>query len=622
MKISIPVLDSYIEKCKSDGVKPIFESFTTENAETISHIDSKLFEAYEAYTNDSRVISILEYQAIKSYSEFLENEDELANMPEEEEEEVEDNMDNSDNAESEESDGGDDEDDDDDDDDDEEVEEAAKEIKKAEHGPEDNAKIEEMPATDDEFGIEIDIEGFGKDVDASFKEIEDEIMKMGEPEKQDDKDGEELVGEESQEVERHLTEEELLEAAEENNIIIDFLFRKPKLKKIIKKSTDLRLKGIQAETKATEMIAKKNEEMDEKIAQLKEKGASADQIKNFKTKYQENINNFKDTLDKKMTAATEAADEIEKEAEETATSDYLKRVLSRERIESRMQEAQAKMQTADETKQAELKASMQEMAADAAEKDKELAAQDGEVKQKQKELGLAPEDYDTLNDVNTNLDNIKDKEKIVNNKLGSTDDEKQKAGLQKTKDGLDTEKFKQWEIGSGVLDKVKDKDKKASMYRGLTGVGEINNNAEMNDYIETKQAEIKERGKGDKPTEAPAEKPAEAPAEKPAEAPVDKPTEAPVDKPTEAPAEKPAEAPAEKPAEAPVDKPTEAPADKPADKPADEPTQAAKDAEAAQAAKDAEEEEKKKNQPVTASVDTSIYESVAQRFRKVYGKIK
>ena len=99
MKITIPVFDSYIEKCKSTGVKPIFESFTEEHTETIAHVDSALFEAYQAYKEDSRVISILEYQSIKSYSEFLENEEELANMPEDDEEEVEDDMTAADNKE-------------------------------------------------------------------------------------------------------------------------------------------------------------------------------------------------------------------------------------------------------------------------------------------------------------------------------------------------------------------------------------------------------------------------------------------------------------------------------------------------------------------------------------------
>ena len=467
MKISIPVLDMYIEKCKSTGVKPIFESFTNDNTETISHIDSDLFESYQAYSEGSRIISILEYQAIKSYSEFLENEDELANMPEDGEEEEED-------------------------DDEDEVEESA-EVKKAEHGPENKAKIEELPATDDEFGVEIDIETIGKDIDASFKEIEDAIMKLGEPEKENAKDGEELVGEESQEGERQLTEEELLEAAEETNIIMDFLFRRPKINKVMKKATALRIQGVQAETKAGEMIAKKNEEMDEKIAQLKQKNATPEQIKKFKEKYKESIDKFEDTLDKKMDAATEAADEIEKEADNIATSNYLKKILSKAKIDARMEEAQAKMKTADETKQQELKADMKEMQMDAAETEKELSLQDGEAKKKVKELGLSDSDFEALDKIKTDLDNLSDKEKVLSNKISTAVDDKEKSKIQKGIDGLDAEKFEIWGDLPKILDKVKDKNKKSSMYRGATGVGEINNGAELKDYIDTKTAEAKKR---------------------------------------------------------------------------------------------------------------------------------
>jgi archaellum component FlaC len=451
MKISIPVLDMYIEKCKSTGVKPIFESFTIEaKDEAISHIDSKLFEAYQAYTKGSRIISILEYQAIKSYSEFLENEDD-------------------------------------------EIEEAAKEIKKAEHGPEKNAKIEELPATDDEFGIEIEIENVGKDIDASFKEIEDEIMKLGEPEKEKAKDGEELVGEESQNSGRQLTEEELLEAAEENNIIMDFLFRRPKINKIMKKATTLRIQGVQAETKAGEMIAKKNEDMEEKIAQLKKKNATPDQIKKFKEKFKENISKFEDTIEKKMDAAIEAADEIEKEADNIATSNYLKKILSKAKIDARMEEAQAKMKTADETKQQELKDSMKDMEQEAAETEQELNAQDGEAKKKVKELGLSDQDFQALDKIKTDLDNLSDKEKVLSNKISTAADDKEKAKIQKSIDGLDAEKFEIWKGLPKILDRVKDKNKKSSMYRGATGVGEINNSAELKDYIDTKTAEAKKR---------------------------------------------------------------------------------------------------------------------------------
>jgi len=537
MKITIPVFDSYIEKCKSTGVKPIFESFTEEHTETIAQVDPALFEAYQAYKEDTRIISILEYQSIKSYSEFLENEEELANMPEDEEEEVEDSEASVDNEE--EVEAGEESEDDDDDEEEEESEEEAEvedseaatdseeseeeaevkdsepdtdseeeeeeeeeeeveegaEVKKAEHGPEKEAKVKELPATDDDFGIEIDIETFGKDIDASFKEIEDEIMKMGEPDKEDEKDGEELIGEESHVTGRQLTEEEILEAKDENNIIVDFLFRRPKIQKTVKKAVSLKVQAAQAEIKAQEMIAKKNEDMDVKIAQLKEKGASSDQISKFKDKNKENLKKFEETLDKKIDIADENAKEIDGEADEMASSNYLKKVLSKARVDGSLEVAKARFAGADETEQAELKDRMKEMQMEAAEAQKELDLQDGETKKKVKDLGLQDKDYEALDKINTKLDNIKDKEKVVSNKIANAKEGEEKEGLQKKKDELNTEKFGQWTEASKILDNVKDKEKRGSMYRTLTGVSEISNSAEMEDYIETKTKEAEERGK-------------------------------------------------------------------------------------------------------------------------------
>ena len=636
MKITIPVFDSYIEKCKSTGVKPIFESFTEEHTETIAQVDPALFEAYQAYKEDTRIISILEYQSIKSYSEFLENEEELANMPEDEEEEVEDSEDSVDNEEEVEA-GEESEEDDDDEEEEEseeeaevedseaatdseeseeeeeeEVEEAA-EIKKAEHGPEKEAKVKELPATDDDFGTEIDIEGLSKDIDASFKEIEDEIMKMGEPNKEDEKDGEKLVGEEevqSSEV-VELTEDQIQEAAEETNIIVDFLFRRPKIQKTIKKATGLKVQAAQAETKAQEMIAKKNEEMDAKIAQLKEKGASSEQITKFKDKFKENIKKFEETLDKKIDVADDAAKEINDEADEMAVSNYLKKVLSKARVDGSLEVAKAKLAAADETEQAELKDRMKEMQTNAAELQTELDQQDGEAKKKVKDLGLSPDDYEALDKINTDLDNIKDKEKIVSNKIANAKEDKEKEGLQKTKDELDLKKFDIWtEDASTILDKVKDKEKRGSMYRTLTGVSEISNKAELEDYVETKTKEAEERGKAPVDTNADTETATDTGAGKgkKTDTETETTTDTTTDTETETGAGKDKKTDTETTTDTTTDTETEASKDTATD--TDTSTDAGADSTAPK--------KKKEDEEVNASLDTSVYESVAQRFRKAW----
>ena len=81
-----------------------------------------------------------------------------------------------------------------------------------------------MPAIDDEFGIEIDIEQIGKDIDKTFDDIEAEILKLGEPEELKDVEGGVLVG-----------EADLNEAEEGGNLIIDFLFKRPKNKYVQQK---------------------------------------------------------------------------------------------------------------------------------------------------------------------------------------------------------------------------------------------------------------------------------------------------------------------------------------------------------------------------------------------------
>ena len=660
MKITIPVFDSYIEKCKSTGVKPIFESFTEEHTETIAQVDPALFEAYQAYKEDTRIISILEYQSIKSYSEFLENEEELANMPEDEEEEVEDSEDSVDNEEEVEA-GEESEEDDDDEEEEEseeeaevedseaatdseeseeeeeeEVEEAA-EIKKAEHGPEKEAKVKELPATDDDFGTEIDIEGLSKDIDASFKEIEDEIMKMGEPNKEDEKDGEKLVGEEevqSSEV-VELTEDQIQEAAEETNIIVDFLFRRPKIQKTIKKATGLKVQAAQAETKAQEMIAKKNEEMDAKIAQLKEKGASSEQITKFKDKFKENIKKFEETLDKKIDVADDAAKEINDEADEMAVSNYLKKVLSKARVDGSLEVAKAKLAAADETEQTELKDRMKEMQTNAAELQTELDQQDGEAKKKVKDLGLSPDDYEALDKINTDLDNIKDKEKIVSNKIANAKEDKEKEGLQKTKDELDLKKFDIWtEDASTILDKVKDKEKRGSMYRTLTGVSEISNKAELEDYVETKTKEAEERGKAPVDTNADTETATDTGAGKGKK--TDTETETTTDTTTDTETETGAGKDKKTDTETTTDTTTDTETDTGAGKDKKTTTDTATDTETTAdtgASKDTATDtdtstdagadstapkKKKEDEEVNASLDTSVYESVAQRFRKAW----
>ena len=107
------------------------------------------------------------------------------------------------------------------------------------------------------------------------------------------------------------------------------------------------------------------------------------------------------------------------------------------------------------------------------------------AEQTKKKLGLDDGDFKKLEDANVKLDNIKDKQEVLRKKGDDVD-------AKKTLAELDGEKFAIWtKEASPILDKVKDKEKKASMYRSLTGNQEINNKAELDDYVKTKTEETK-----------------------------------------------------------------------------------------------------------------------------------
>ena len=497
MKISIPILDKYIDACNKTGVSPLFENYKTQE-DSVQEIDPILFEAYRDYKNESRLINLFEYQAIKSYAQFLEDVDsgeedeespeheagetageekgehsEGGEEPAEEPAEVPAEEPSEEPAEEPteepiEDDDEDDEDSDDEDSDDEEPTEESVEVKTADHGPEKNAKIEELPATDDEFGIEIDIEQIGKDIDKSFQDIEDEILSLGEPETADDKAAVELIGEES----------DVNEAADENNLIIDFIFRRPKIKKIMKKSLDLKLKAITAETKVTEIMAKKNADLDKKLQQLKSKNVPSDKISKLRSDGKQKLKDFEATLDKRTEAADDAVKEIDSQADEIATSNYLKKLLVKERIERELEVAKAKMANADESEQADLKTRIKDSNDRLKEIDDELNTEEGKAASKKKELGLSDPDFKQIEDANLELDKLKDMVAVLRKKGDDPEAKKELANM----DGI---KFKIWLDISKVLDKVKDKDKKASMYHTLTGNQNINNGAELEDYTKS-----------------------------------------------------------------------------------------------------------------------------------------
>ena len=583
MKIIIPILDQYIDFCQSKGQSALFENFTELNPDAISGIDSKIFETYVDYKNESRVISLLEYQSIKSYAQFLEEGDEeetgepeegdsdsnkLADMPEDEEEEVEDNEEEDEEEEDEEE--GEDDDDEDEDDDDEDEDEFESKIQEA------------------------------------FKDLENTILKLGKPKKHSDDEGSELVGEDM-----------LAEASEDTNLIIDFLFRRPRINKIIKKATDLKMKAVEAEEKVRKELEKRNDEMDQKVQKAKEKGVD---VKRLKAVNRKKLSDLEDTLTKRVDAADDAAKDIEDEAEELAISNYLKRVLVKAKIESRIVVAQAKMQAASDEERAELDEEAKELDKVLREKEAELKQDEGQAKQASKDLGLSDDELEELQISRDEIEEIR--EKISELKKGDTEDPNVKSKITELQSELNDALSSHAEI----LDNVKDQEKQAAMYRSITKNKDVNNREELDAYIQSQEQDIKtvenpvksfldsEEGKGFSETK-PADEELdqyETKAVKDAEG-----NEVTLYKKKEAAPEPPANPVKDFLASEEGKGFSET---KPADEELDQyETKTVKDAEG----NDVTLYKKKEAGPVTASVDNSIYESVAVRFRKMMSsKIK
>lgn len=216
MAFEIKVIDTFITECKASGKEITYDNFAPLNEGLNSDIQVPLeiFEAYVKYADISgtEMVTLMEFEKIKSFSEF-----------------VDDKKAEGDNAEV--------SDDDDDDDDAEEPaaeEPAAEEPAAEEPAAEEPAKEEGEDDKKEDDTMDVKVEGVSETVQsvtnpsdgvakqpaaksddakqqtvvdletgngtATAGKIEDVIVKLGEPEKKTDKEGEALVGEATAEV--------------------------------------------------------------------------------------------------------------------------------------------------------------------------------------------------------------------------------------------------------------------------------------------------------------------------------------------------------------------------------------------------------------------------------------
>ena len=238
MKLIIPQLDQYILKCKSSNMEPVYENFMFENNEL--EIDRTSFETYYEYKYGSGVLSILEFQNIQSYSEFI-----------------------------------------------------------SEEGGEESQESE-----NDEF-------------------IESNV-------------------------------DDITEAKEDNSIIIDFMFRRPRIIKAYKKILELQKKNIDAidVNKQFNSINNKIEDVENKIKAGRisdtAKQKLVDQLILLNTQKSKGI----DSVQKRSSAIREriskAIEDLEYNISKLATSEYLKRVADKENVKTSIAMAEYRLKGADE----------------------------------------------------------------------------------------------------------------------------------------------------------------------------------------------------------------------------------------------------------------------------------
>ena len=240
MKLIIPQLDQYILKCKSSNMEPVYENFMFENNEL--EIDRASFETYYEYKYGSGVLSILEFQNIQSYSEFI-----------------------------------------------------------SEEGVEESQESE-----NDEF------------------------------------------------IESESNVDDITEAKEYNSIIIDFMFRRPRIIKAYKKILELQKKNIDAidVNRQFNSINNKIEDLENKIKAGRisdtAKQKLVDQLILLNTQKSKGI----DSVQKKSSSIREriskAIEDLEYNISKLATSEYLKRVADKENVKTAIAMAEYRLKGADE----------------------------------------------------------------------------------------------------------------------------------------------------------------------------------------------------------------------------------------------------------------------------------
>ena len=227
MAFEIKVIDTFITECKESGKEITYDNFAPINESLNSDVQVpiEIFEAYLKYSDISgtEMVTLMEFEKIKTFSEFVDDKkangddaeisnDDAAEEPAAEEPAAEEPAAEEPAAEepaaeepaaeepaAEEPAAEDKDDDDDDDDEEDDTMKVEVESVKIEEGTEVQTPPEKVAAQASETGddeahqTKVDLEtGDGSKTAAA---IEDATVKLGEPEKKSDSEGESLVGE-------------------------------------------------------------------------------------------------------------------------------------------------------------------------------------------------------------------------------------------------------------------------------------------------------------------------------------------------------------------------------------------------------------------------------------------
>ena len=256
-----------------------------------------------------------------------------------------------------------------------------------------------------------------------------------------------------QELENEITEAE----GDENSIIIDFIFRRPRIIKAYKKIGELQKKNID-ETNVRSKFADIDDQIEKLETQIKsgrlnqaKRDELEDKVAILQTKKSNSLDSLQKRADSVRDKINRAIENLEYNISKLATSEYLRRVADKQNVKNAIEIAEYRLKTADD-------ASKEALTNEINTNKKMLTDIDMELKKSNE-----------LEKQSSEIDEINDEIKITYNSKKMSDDEK----LQKVQELEVSRLDKTLEIGKKFQDAIKDPNKLKEKLNELLAGAEI-----------------------------------------------------------------------------------------------------------------------------------------------------